>query len=59
VVSLLEAVGTVQEDGANLKVTLGGETQVLARPRDKDIDTQMIVDLRRMLTEADRNPPAR
>ena len=57
VVSLLEAVAVVEEDGANLKVTLGGETQMLARPRDKDIDTQMVVDLRRMLTEAGLNPP--
>ena len=56
VVSLLEAVGTVQEDGANLKVTLGGETEMLARPRHKDIDIQMIVDLRRMLSEAGLNP---
>jgi hypothetical protein len=45
VVSLLEAVGTVQEDGANLKVALGTEIQTLRRPRGKDIDTQMIVDL--------------
>ena len=56
VVSLLEAVGTVRQDGANLKVSLGGETQMLSRPRGKDIDTQMIVDLRRMLTEAGLAP---
>jgi hypothetical protein len=59
VVSLLEAVGTVEEDGANLKVALGKEIQVLRRPRGKDIDTQMIVDLRRMLTEAGLQPPSR
>lgn len=59
VVSLLEAVGTVQEIGANLKVTLGGETQMLSRPKGKDVDTQMIVDLRRMLTEAGREPSSR
>jgi hypothetical protein len=57
VVSLLEAVGTVQEEGADLKVTLGAETETLRRPRSKDIDTQMIVDLRRMLTQADLSPP--
>jgi hypothetical protein len=58
VVSLLDAVGTVEEDGANVKVTLGGETQMLRRPKGKDIDTQMVVDLRRMLTEAGLEPPA-
>jgi hypothetical protein len=58
VVSLLDAVGTVEEDGANVKVTLGGETQMLRRPKGKDIDTQMVVDLRRLLTEAGVEPPA-
>ena len=57
VVSLLDAVGTVEEDGANVKVTLGGESQMLRRPRGKDVDTQMVVDLRRMLTEAGLAPP--
>jgi len=56
VVSLLDAVGTTEEDGANVKVTLGGETQLLRRPRGKDVDTQMVVDLRRMLTEAGLQP---
>jgi hypothetical protein len=56
VVSLLEAVGAVEEDGANVKVTLGGETEMLRRPRGKDVDTQMVVDLRRMLTEAGLAP---
>jgi hypothetical protein len=58
VVSLLDAVGTVEEEGAGVKVTLGGETQTFRRPRDKDIDTQMVVDLRRMLTGAGLEPPA-
>jgi hypothetical protein len=58
VVSLLETVGTVEDDGANIKVTLGGETQLLRRPKGKDVDTQMVVDLRRMLTEAGWEPPA-
>jgi hypothetical protein len=51
--SLLESVGTVSEapNGA-LRVTLGGETEVLRRPHGKDIDVQMVVDLRRMLTRA-------
>jgi hypothetical protein len=33
-------------------VTVGAETEVFDRPRHKDIDVQMIVDLRRMLTNA-------
>jgi hypothetical protein len=35
-----------------LTVTLGGETEVLRRPHGKDVDQQMIVDLRRMLARA-------
>jgi hypothetical protein len=51
--SLLEAVGSVTEEpNGNLKVTLGGESEVLRPPSGKDIDTQMIVDLRRMLARA-------
>jgi hypothetical protein len=53
VLSLLEAVGTTTEEhNGKIKVTLGPETEVLQPPRDKDIDQQMIVDLRRMLTNA-------
>jgi hypothetical protein len=33
-------------------VTLGDETQVFDRPRGKDLDTQQIVDLRKMLKTA-------
>jgi hypothetical protein len=51
--SLLDAVGaTMEEHNGKLEVTLGGETEVLEPPRGKDIDAQMIVDLRRMLTSA-------
>ena len=51
--SLLEEVATVTEEhNGKVKVTLGGETMVLQTPRDKDIDPQLIVDLRRMLTSA-------
>jgi hypothetical protein len=51
--ALLEAVGTVTEQhNGNLKVTIGDETEVLDPPRGKDIDQQMIVDLRRMLRRA-------
>jgi hypothetical protein len=53
VLSLLNAVGTVEEEhNGKVKVTLGPETEVLERPRGKDIDVQTIVDLRRMLTSA-------
>jgi hypothetical protein len=53
VLSLLEAVGSVEErhDG-KFEVTLGGETELLERPRQKDIDSQQVVDLRRMLRQA-------
>lgn len=53
VLSLLEAVGSVEQrhDGKYL-VHVGGETEVLVRPKDKDIDIDQVVDLRRMLTSA-------
>ena len=53
VLSLLEAVGSVTEEhNGKVKVTVGSETEVLRPPREKDIDKQMIVDLRRMLSKA-------
>jgi hypothetical protein len=57
VLSLLEVVGTVEEshDG-KFVVTLGTETEILTRPRDKDIDIQEVVDLRRMLSTAGYGP---
>jgi hypothetical protein len=57
VLSLLEAVGTTsQEDNGKIKVRLGPETETFQPPRGKDIDEQMIVDLRRMLTNAGLAP---
>jgi hypothetical protein len=51
--SLLEALGAVtQERNGKLKVELGGEVEVLTPPRSKDVDRQMLVDLRRMLSRA-------
>jgi hypothetical protein len=51
--SLLESLGVVTEErNGKLKVDLGGEVEVLEPPRHKDIDRQMIVDLRRMLARA-------
>jgi hypothetical protein len=53
VLSLLEAVGTTShEHNGKLKVTLGTETETFKPPSGKDIDEQMLVDLRRMLTGA-------
>jgi hypothetical protein len=55
--SLLEAVGTITEElNGKLRVTLGPETEVLRPPGGKDIDQQMIVDLRRMLSNAGLEP---
>jgi hypothetical protein len=57
VVSLLEAVGTTTEErNGKFKVTLGPEIEVLQPPGGKDIDEQMIVDLRRMLANAGLAP---
>ncbi len=57
VLSLLEAVGSVTEErNGNVRVTLGGETEVLRPPREKDVDKQTIVDLRRMLSSAGLAP---
>ncbi len=57
VVSLLEAVGsTVQEHGGKVAVTVGSETEFLDRPLHKDISTQTVVDLRRMLGAAGYGP---
>ncbi len=57
VLSLLEAVATTTEElNGKFKVTLGSETEVLQPPGGKDIDKQMIVDLRRMLTNAGLAP---
>ncbi len=53
VLSLLEAIGSVAErhDG-KLSVTVGPERIFIDPPPHKDIDAQMVIDLRRMLTAA-------
>ena len=53
VLSLLEAVGSAQErhDG-KVAVTIGSETEYFDPPRHKDIGTQAVVNLRRMLAQA-------
>jgi hypothetical protein len=53
VLSLLEAVGSVeQQHDGKFHVKIGDETEFLTRPKDKDIDIQQVVDVRRMLTGA-------
>ena len=53
VVSLLETVGSVTENhDGKFTVTLGSETEYLDPPLHKDVDAQMVVDLRRMLSNA-------
>ncbi|MFN8126961.1 MAG: hypothetical protein U0R64_10700 [Candidatus Nanopelagicales bacterium] len=57
VLSLLEAVGDVDEEhDGKFRVRIGDETEVFERPRHKDIDTQQVVDLRRMLRNAGFTP---
>jgi hypothetical protein len=57
VLSLLEAVGTVtvRHDG-KVAVTVGTEREFFDRPPGKDIDAQMVTDLRRMLSSAGYRP---
>jgi len=59
VVSLLEAIGSVVEHHDDMvAVTVGAETEFFDVPAHKDIDTQTVVDLRRMLTSAGYGPDA-
>jgi hypothetical protein len=53
------AVGTVEEkhDG-KFTMTLGDETEVLERPRHKDVNAEEVLDLRRILTSAGYGPKA-
>jgi hypothetical protein len=57
VMSLLEAVTdvTVHKDG-KVAVKIGDELEFLEPPAGKDVDDQMIVDLRRMLGNAGYSP---
>ena len=52
VVSLLEAVGSVEQRGGKVAVTIGSQTEYLDPPAHKDIDAQAVVDLRRLLSSA-------
>jgi hypothetical protein len=53
VMSLLGEVGSVEQrhDGMFL-FRIGTETEVLSRPKNKDIDVQQVADLRRILSSA-------
>jgi hypothetical protein len=58
VLSLLETVGdVVEEPNGRYRVTLGAETELVDRPHGKDVDVQLLVDLRRMLRNAGFAPP--
>ena len=53
VVSLLKAVGSVVENHDGMvAATVGPETEYFEPPAHKDIDTQTVVDLRRILSSA-------
>jgi hypothetical protein len=55
--SLLAAVGTVRErHNGKIEVTIGPETEVISPPRTKDVDKQILVDIRRMLRDAGLAP---
>ena len=45
-----------EEHNGKGKVTLGPGTEVIPRPRGKDVDQQMVIDLRRMLMGAGLSP---
>jgi hypothetical protein len=48
--SLLESIGAAREEhNGKFKITIGEETEVVSAPRGKDVDQQLLVDLRRML----------
>lgn len=53
VISLLEEIADVVEahDG-KFRVALGGQRLVLTRPAHKDVDEQMVLDLRHLLKQA-------
>ena len=55
--SLLEALGTVEvhHDG-KVAVKVGSQAAFLEPPVGKDIDEQMVLDLRRMLSQAGYEP---
>ena len=56
--SLLDAVGTVTEEhSGRIVVEVGTDRKTFHVPRDKDIDEQMVRDLRALLADARLVPP--
>src|SRR3984885_9928921 len=57
VTSLLDAIGTVDvhHDG-QVAVRVGSESAFFTHPEGKDVDEQMVVDLRRLLSKAGYEP---
>ena len=48
--ALLEALGTVTDDhNGKVTVTVGAVSEVFQPPREKDVDEELLSDLRRML----------
>jgi hypothetical protein len=57
VLSLLEAVGSVEaRDGGVYVVDVGGEHDVFTRPHGKDVDIDVVHDVRRMMQRAGYGP---
>ena len=57
VVSLLKAIGSVVEHREGMvEVTVGSGSEFFDVPSHKDIDTQTVVDLRRLLSSAGYGP---
>ena len=56
VTSLFDAIGTVTVHGGKVTITVGAERQIFDHPSGKDVDAQMVVDLRHMLTAAGYTP---
>ena len=53
---MFDAIGTVTVHGGKVTITVGAERQIFDHPSGKDVDAQMVVDLRHMLTAAGYTP---
>jgi hypothetical protein len=56
VVSLLEAVGTVEDRHDKVEATVGSERGFFDKPEDKDLDVDTVVGVRRLLEAAGFTP---
>lgn len=60
VLSLLEALGAVRRlHNGKLEIRLGSEIETVERPAGKDVDEQLLEDLRRILLSAGYVPSTR